>query len=190
MCLNNTILPGSEMRKALTLLFLICLISFGALRFAFAQADDASYNVEVEAITLSQAEKLAKAGNVDLQYALGMMYFHGNKDLKVKQNYKEAFKWLKLAADNGIAKAQSIVGGMYFEGVGAKKDQKIAFEYFKAAAEQNEDMAQLNLAGMYLFGDVVEQDVEIAISWYAKSAANGNKMAAEFLKDLSDKLNK
>ena len=47
------------------------------------------------------------------------MYFHGKG---VPQDYAEAVKWFRLAADQGDAGAQSILGVMYDEGHGVPQD--------------------------------------------------------------------
>ena len=46
---------------------------------------------------------LAEQGNADAQSNLGLMYESGRG---VPQDYKEAIKWYRLAADQGFARAQ------------------------------------------------------------------------------------
>lgn len=52
--------------------------------------------------TPKQVEMRAKKGDPEAQYNLGVMYENGNG---VKQNYEEAIKWYRKAADQGLAKA-------------------------------------------------------------------------------------
>jgi hypothetical protein len=46
----------------------------------------------------------AEQGDSNAQYCLGRMYRYGHG---VKKNAKEAFKWFKLAAEQGDTTAQS-----------------------------------------------------------------------------------
>ncbi|MDI9347819.1 MAG: tetratricopeptide repeat protein, partial [Methylacidiphilales bacterium] len=45
--------------------------------------------------------------------SIGSLYYHGKG---VTQDYSEAFKWFKLAAEQGDAKAQLSLGHLYFKG--------------------------------------------------------------------------
>ena len=54
---------------------------------------------------LKEWKPLALAGDTNAQYNLGLMYNNGDG---VPQDYKEAVKWYRLAAEQGYAKAQPI----------------------------------------------------------------------------------
>jgi len=62
---------------------------------------------------------LAKDGNVEAQYVLGMMYRAGRG---VPHDYKVAKKWYLLAAEQGHPLAQFYLGWMYAGGRGVPKD--------------------------------------------------------------------
>jgi len=49
---------------------------------------------------------------------------------KVHQDYKEAAKWYRKAAEQGNAEAQEAFGGMYYYGWGVPKDYKEAAEWY------------------------------------------------------------
>ena len=91
-------------------------------------------------------EDLAKKGDIDAQYNLGLMYDNG---YGVKQDYKKAFEWYEKAANQGIAKAQHNLGVMYERGQGVKQDYKKAFEWYEKSAIQGIANAQHNLGVMY-----------------------------------------
>ena len=59
------------------------------------------------------------------------MYVNG---LGVLQDYKEAVKWYRLAAEQGLAQAQSNLGFMYGKGQGVLQDYVMAHMYFNIAA--------------------------------------------------------
>ncbi len=62
---------------------------------------------------------LAKNGNAEAQYVLGMMYRAGRG---VSHDYQEARKWYLLAAEQGHPLAQFYLGWMYAGGKGVPKD--------------------------------------------------------------------
>ena len=70
----------------------------------------------------------------------------------VPQDYKEAVKWYRLAAEQGHAKAQYNLGLMYDNGEGVPQDYKEAVKWYRLAAEQGVASAQTNLGFMYYNG--------------------------------------
>jgi TPR repeat protein len=59
----------------------------------------------------------------------------------VPQDYAEAVKWYRLAADPGDANAQFNLGAMYAEGHGAPKDDVLAYMWRNLAAAQSDKEA-------------------------------------------------
>ena len=57
-----------------------------------------------------------------------------NKGQGVPQDYAEAMKWYRLAADQGIAEAQYNLGVMYDNGQGVPQDYAEAYVWFSVAA--------------------------------------------------------
>ena len=68
-------------------------------------------------------------------------------------------------AENGDAKAQSILGLMYSYGEGVPVDYREAARWYRRAAEQSSSVAQYNLGMFYLEGKGVSQNTDEAISW-------------------------
>jgi uncharacterized protein len=54
----------------------------------------------------------------------------------VPKDYKEAIKWCRVAAENGLAEAQFTLGFSYVEGRGVPKDYKEAIKWYRLAAAQ------------------------------------------------------
>ena len=75
-------------------------------------------------------ELAAKAGQINAQFKLGLIYYSGDQ---VTKNYTEAAKWFKLAADSGYKDACMNLGYMYYLGQGMKQDYSEAYYYFFAA---------------------------------------------------------
>ena len=77
------------------------------------------------------------------------MYANGKG---IPQDYREALKWYRLAADQGDADAQLNLGGMYARGEGVPQDYREALKWYRLAADQGHADAQSNLGGMYYEG--------------------------------------
>lgn len=95
------------------------------------------------------------------------------------QDYQEAAKWYKLAAEQGVAWAQRRLGYMFDEGRVVTQDYQQAFKWFKLAAEQGDAMAQCKLAFIYAYGDGVPIDYVLSYKFANLSAAQGNSAAQE-----------
>ena len=65
------------------------------------------------------------------------------------QNYAEAVKWYRLAADQGDASAQYNLGVMYANGQGVPQNHAEAVKWYRLAADQGNASAQFNLGDMY-----------------------------------------
>ena len=70
----------------------------------------------------------------------------------VTQNALTAFNWFSLAAKEGHAGAQFMLGAAYFFGNGVAKNFKKAMEWFRRAAKQGYASAQGLMAIMYYSG--------------------------------------
>jgi hypothetical protein len=95
----------------------------------------------------------------------------------VPQDYKEALKWFRLAAEGGDARAQHNIGVIYHWGQGVPPDYKEALKWYRLAADRGIAEAQRNLGNMYDDGLGVPQDYEEALKWYRLAAAQGNAKA-------------
>lgn len=148
------------------------------------------------------SRKAAEQGRAGAQFNLGKFYFNG---YGVTKDYAEAVKWLHLAteqghveakemlpiaglhlnAQNGDAKAQSLLGMLYESGEGVTKDIAKAVSLYQKAAEQGYAEAQYNLGRCYEKGLGVESDLVEAIKMYLKAAEQGHKDAKMVLTRLS-----
>jgi TPR repeat protein len=99
------------------------------------------------------------------------MYLHGQG---VPQDYAEAVRWFRKAAEQGLASAQSNLGAMYHEGQGVVQDYAEAIRWFREAAEQGDAAAQFNLGNMYHDGKGVPQDYVQAHMWVNLAASRSS----------------
>ena len=95
-------------------------------------------------------------------YTVGVMCRDGQG---VRQDYAEAARRFRLAADQGYAIAQEALGSMYYQGQGVPQDYAAAVSWFRKAADRGYAKGQHNLGVMYANGQGVAQDYAAAASW-------------------------
>ncbi len=117
----------------------------------------------------------AKAGNVEAEYIVGMVYYG-------REEMTEAAHWLELAAEHWNKEAYYYIGSLYFAAMGVERDYKKAEKYLLKAAEQNNVMAEAMLMTLYSRGgDGIPRDTGKALYWAEKAAAGGNAQAQLYL---------
>lgn len=116
----------------------------------------------------------AKEGNLGAQKDLAMAYVRGDE---IEQNYEEAFKWYKAAAEQGDADAQNSLYNRYAKGEGVEQNSEEAMKWLHRSAEQGYGLAYYNLGFEYSSGDLVRKDELEAIKWYKKAAKKDIKEA-------------
>jgi TPR repeat protein len=109
-----------------------------------------------------------RQGHAVAEVSLGLIY--NNNYNGVPQDFTEAVKWFRKAADQGYAKAQALLGSMYFLGHGVPQDNTEAVKWFRMAADQGEADAQAVLGHYYRDGQDTPQDYAEAVKWYRLSA--------------------
>jgi clan AA aspartic protease (TIGR02281 family) len=104
------------------------------------------------------------------------------------QNHNAALNFFRAAAENGNAKAQTILGSAYFHGWHdiITPDYGIAAKWYREAAQQGFGEAMYNLGVLYENGFGVPTSIEESIKWYQKAADQGNAHAELALGDLYD----
>ena len=108
-------------------------------------------------------------------YAKGADYYQGRNGCL--QDYAEAAKWFRMAAEQGDADSQFALAIMYAEGNGVPQDDTEAAKWYRKAAEQGDAEAQYNLALIYATGKVGKQDYAEAAKWFHMAAEQGNANA-------------
>ena len=147
--------------------------------FRRAAVDDfqkglATYEAGDYSTAFAELAPLAKAGNAEAQFYLGLMYEGGEG---VERNDTQAVLWYHLAAEAGLAEAQYNLGLMYNSGKGVAQDYAEAVKWWHLAAEGRYARAQYNLGLMYNSGKGVEQDYAEAVKWYRLAAEAGHVSA-------------
>lgn len=160
-------------------LILAILIAFAVQQAALAGFTEGAtaYNNKNYSVAYREILPLAKAGNMEAEHLLGLMYYTGRG---VPQDYKQAMLWHRKAAMQGKADAQYVVGAMFYTGNAVIQDHKQAVIWFRKAAEQGHAEAQQVLGLMYRYHiGGMPQDVVIAYMLWNLAAANGSANAIE-----------
>ena len=116
----------------------------------------------------SRDTPVRRTTSADLAYATGE---------GVPQDFAEAVRWYRLAAEQGYASAQNNLGLAYATGEGVPQDFAEAVRWFRRAAEQGLASAQFNLGFAYANGEGVPQDSAEAVRWYRRAAEQGEDKA-------------
>ena len=152
--------PKLTFLLALTLLFLFSGSVYGD---DFQDATDA-YDRNDYKTAYKLLLTLAKQGDVEAQYRLGLLYDDG---YEVPQDYKEAVKWWKLAAEQGLEIAQYNLGGMYYQGKGLPKDYVSAHMWFNICSPSKDEdcMDNRNIVEKEMTPQQIEKAQEMARNW-------------------------
>ena len=113
-------------------------------------------------------------GDAETQYRLGKMYHFGEG---VNENYTEAVKWYRKAAEQRHAAAQYELGEMYYYGHNVTKNYVEAVIWYRKAAEQGHAAAQYELGEIYYYGKGVPIIFKEALNWFRKAAEQGDARA-------------
>src|SRR5450759_1757135 len=95
------------------------------------------------AAAIKLCRPLAEKGNALAQYKVAMMHKMG---LGVPKSQKEARKWSKLAAKQGNADAQQLLGSLYYTASGEESPDILrAYMWYEMSATQGNSEAQKDL---------------------------------------------
>ncbi|MDR3199784.1 MAG: sel1 repeat family protein [Planctomycetaceae bacterium] len=90
---------------------------------------------------LKRAEELSEEADARNDLTIGVSLYYGlGKDKK--PDHEEAVKYLRKAAEKGIALAQLMLASCYEEGIGVQADKQEALKWYREAAEQGDERAK------------------------------------------------
>jgi len=156
----------NKLLKQVLLLVWVCFFALAgqALADPLSEAnrvyDTGDYQKAVKLYT-----PLAKNGNAEAQYVLGMMYRAGRG---VSQDYNEARKWYRLAAEQGHPIAQFYLGWIYAKGKGVPKDIIQGYMWLNIAIANADGEAKKEF--------IVDRD-SIAVSMTADQIAKAQELS-------------
>lgn len=109
--------------------------------------------------------------------ALAWASFQDGRQAYKQGDYEVALREWRPLAQQGDARAQSLLGFMYYYGKGVEKDYAKAAKWLGLAAEQGNPGSQWLLGALYYRGEGVPQDYSEAAKWYRLAGEKGNKYA-------------
>ena len=173
MNLTVYLLGEAKVKKWILFIATILLLCSSVARANSLEEVVEAYNKGNYIQVLELLHPLAAQGSADAQYQLGFIYHMGKG---VDQDYQEAAKWYRLAAEQGHAVAQNNLGWMYDMGKGVDQDYQEAARWYRLAAEQGHAVAQNNLGVLYVNGKGVTQDYVRARMWFDFAARLGDEI--------------
>lgn len=169
--------------KSVTLVIALVLSSIPPIADASFESGVAAFQQSDYHAAYEELHPLAEAGDPKAQYYIGFMHYSGKG---VNQDSMEALKWVKPAAESGLAEAQYLFAMMNEEGLpeprgngnekgkakakAKAKARKVvhkaeAIKWLTLASEQGHVTAQVKLAERHLHGQGVPQDMVQAYTW-------------------------
>ena len=119
-------------------------------------------------------EEVRQTWSASWETELGNRYRTGRG---ASQDYGEAVRWYRKAANRGFAGAQNNLAAMYELGLGIAKNEAEAAHWYRAAAKQGDPRAQHSLGLMYRDGRGVSRHPVDAARWIRRSAEQGHDAA-------------
>ncbi|MEW7989744.1 MAG: tetratricopeptide repeat protein [Candidatus Thiodiazotropha sp.] len=112
-----------------------------------------------------------------LLYAEPQDDYHQGLEAYQREDLIASIEALRIAADSGHAKAQSLLGYIF----DVAEENERALHYYRLAAEQGEADGAYGIGTLYATGQGVAQDHPEAVRWYEKAADAGHPLAIDAL---------
>ena len=125
-------------------------------------------------------QKRVDAGDADAMEFLASKYYNGCPRLGLKKNVPRAIELFTDAAELGSARAQSQLGGLYYNGDGVEKDEARGVELMQRAAMKGDVMSRCNLG----FVEADDQNYFLALKLWMISAKMGDKRSLDAIRKL------
>lgn len=136
------------------------------------------FGVDHEIGFAEASQRLTALNIAEAQFELGLCYLFS---LGTRQEFSEACRLFRLAAESNIASAQYWLGVCFRHGYGVEKDLSEAVKLYKLAAGQGYDCAQHELGRCYDEGIGVEPNYAEALRWYQLAALQNYTWSLENL---------
>ncbi len=160
-----------------TAICLICLNHAIAQSTRYEEAFKAYQNQKFSDAEVTWIE-LAGTGDVNAQYALGVMHLRQEAS---DSSPAAAFSWFEKAAAQGHATAMFNLGVAYWEGAGVEQNKDQALTLWEQSALKGDSGAQFNLGLAYYIGEQRESDIQTAARWISLAAEQGHPEAKRIL---------
>lgn len=157
---------------------LVLLAAASVCLHAWALAADAEPKTEGEAEALKIYDPAAvSALPPRSRDPTVVAWFQQGRQALARKEYPAALHWLWLAAEQGDAPSQALLGRLCLEGLGRAPDAAEAADWFRRAAIQGNVEAQRMLATLIRDGRGIEADDPEAVWWFRRAAEQGDAQA-------------
>ena len=182
------------MHRTLTLLYfrsiasiLICLLFTVQTEAQSSKYEQAFSSYQTQKFDEAEAiwTELANAGDVNAQYALGVMHLRQEASDAAPA---AAFSWFEKAASQGHATAMFNLGVAYWEGTGVAQDKSKALSLWEESALKGDSGAQFNLGLAYYIGEERNPDLGEASKWIGLAADQNHPEATRILAVIKSEL--
>lgn len=139
--------------------------------------------------------KAAENGHVAAQLELAEAYAYFENGIwwiAPGNDFAEAAKWFRKAAEQGDPMGQGMLGWLYATGRGVDKDLKSAVEWFRKGAAQGNAEAQFGMgfsvrdSWLEPYYNSSDKDWKTVADWYVKAAESGLKHSLPELENKRD----
>lgn len=93
-----------------------------------------------------------------------------------KCDYKKAFEYATIAAENDDKDGYQTLGYLYLNGFGVKKDYNLALDNYKMAAAMGDETSLNQIGIIYMGSDDFESNPEQTFYWFKEAAKKGDDM--------------
>lgn len=93
-----------------------------------------------------------------------------------KCDYKKAFEYATIAAENDDKDGYQTLGYLYLNGFGVKKDYNLALDNYKMAAAMGDETSLNQIGIIYMGSDDFESNPEQTFYWVKEAAKKGDDM--------------
>lgn len=143
-------------------------------KFAIALALSATALFAANA-ELDNLKKKADAGDPTAQLALGVLYTKGGNG--AEKNPALALEYIKAAAEQNFAPAQTLLGCAYAEGQILPRDIDSAIRWREAGAKNGTPIDKWALGNAYMFGYLMPKNPQRGMYWITQAAEAGHPEA-------------
>ena len=120
---------------------------------------------------LAETEPAPEPTDAEAQFELGRRLVWGLEG--TKKDPRAGLKWLRLAAEQGHARAQTQLGMAYQKGRGVGRNIPESAKWMRKAAEQGHPKAQFEMGVYYRDGKGVPRDRVLGLMWLLLSQKGG-----------------
>ncbi|MGI9317671.1 MAG: hypothetical protein ACR2QW_10090 [bacterium] len=158
----------------------ICLLNLSQVNAQSTRYEEAFKAYQNKNFTDAEVTwiELADSGDVNAQYALGVMHLRQEAS---DPSPAAAFSWFEKAAAQGHATAMFNLGVAYWEGAGVEQNKDQALTLWEQSAVKGDSGAQFNLGLAYYIGEQRAPDIQTAARWISLAAEQDHPEAKRIL---------